>query len=129
MPDFFKDKLVLDAGCGYGRHSRVVHEFGAEVVGMDLSVAVLNAKRITCDLPNAHIVQADLFEPPFRKGTFDLVFSWGVLHHTPDPRRAFEGLADFVKGGGDISVKIYRGKPASAAFSESGIRALTLRIP
>ena len=41
-PEFFKDKLVMDAGCGYGRHSRVVHEFGAEVVGIDLSVAVIN---------------------------------------------------------------------------------------
>ena len=128
-PEFFKDKLVLDAGCGYGRHSRVVHEFGAEVVGIDLSVAVLNARRITSDLPNAHIVQADLFDPPFRKGSFDIVFSWGVLHHTPDPRRAFEGLTEFIRAGGDISVKIYRRKPTSAACLESAIRAFTLKMP
>ena len=66
-----------------------MQEFGAEVVGIDLSVAVINARKITKDMPKVHIVQTDLFYPPFRKEIFDVVFSWGVLHHTPDPRRAF----------------------------------------
>jgi SAM-dependent methyltransferase len=128
-PDFFGGKLVLDAGCGYGRHARVVQQFGAEVVGLDLSVAVRNARRLTRDNPRIHIVQGDLFSPPFPRASFDLVYSWGVLHHTPDPRRAFEGLVDFVKEGGDISVKIYRKRPAPAAFVESLIRKVTLRLP
>ena len=128
-PDFFRDKLVLDAGCGYGRHVKVIQGYGAEVVGIDLSVAVINARRITRELPRTHIVQADLFAPPFRRELFDLVYSWGVLHHTPDPRRAFEGLVDFAKPGGDISVKIYRKRPAPAALMEGLIRKVTLRLP
>ncbi len=128
-PEFFADKLVLDAGCGYGRHTRVVQGYGAEVVGIDLSVAVINAQRITKDMPKVHIVQTDLFYPPFRKEVFDLVYSWGVLHHTPDPRRAFEGLVDFVKPGGDISAKIYRKRPAPARFVEALIRKISLRLP
>lgn len=128
-PDFFRGKLALDAGCGYGRHARVVQQFGAEVVGVDLSVAVRNARRLTRDLPDIHIVQADLFALPFAPQSFDLVYSWGVLHHTPDPRRAFEGLVDFVREGGDLSVKIYRKRPAPAALMESLIRKLTLRLP
>ena len=128
-PEFFRGKLVLDAGCGYGRHSRAVQEFGAEVVGLDLSVAVRNARRLTCDNPKIHIVQGDLFSPPFPHETFDLVYSWGVLHHTPDPRRAFAGLVDLVKDGGDISVKIYRRRPVPAAVLESAIRRVTVRFP
>ena len=128
-PDFFDGKLILDAGCGYGRHTKAVHNFGAEVIGIDLSVAVINAKKVTRELPRAHIVQTDLFHPPFRKNLFDLVYSWGVLHHTPDPRRAFEGLTEFAKEDGHVSVKIYRKRPASAQFAESIIRAFTLRMP
>lgn len=128
-PDFFSGKLVLDAGCGYGRHAIVVQGFGAEVVGVDLSVAVVNARRLTRDLPRVHIVQSDLFALPFRAGTFDLVYSWGVLHHTPDPRRAFAGLVDLVKDGGDISVKIYRRRPVPAAALESAIRKVTVKLP
>ncbi|MBI4489898.1 MAG: methyltransferase domain-containing protein [Deltaproteobacteria bacterium] len=128
-PEYFRGKLVLDAGCGYGRHTRVVQQFGAEVVGLDLSVAVRNARRLTRELPNIHIVQGDLFSPPFPHEGFDLVYSWGVLHHTPNPRKAFDGLVDFVREGGDISVKIYRKRPAPAALVESLIRKLTLRLP
>ena len=128
-PEFFSNKLVLDAGCGYGRHTKVVQSYGAEVVGVDLSVAVLNAQRITKDMPKVHIVQADLFALPFHRDLFDLVYSWGVLHHTPDPRKAFEGLVDFAKPGGDISAKIYRKRPAPAAFAESLIRKVTLPLP
>lgn len=128
-PEFFSGKLVLDAGCGYGRHSRIVQSYGAEVVGIDLSAAVINARRITKEMPKVHIVQTDLFYPPFRKDLFDVVYSWGVLHHTPDPRRAFEGLVDFVKPDGDISVKIYRKRPAPARFVESLIRKVSLRLP
>lgn len=127
-PEFFKDKLVLDAGCGYGRHARIVQGLGAEVVGVDLSVAVINARRITKDIPRVHIIQGDLFNLPLRRDLFDVVYSWGVLHHTPDPRLAFEGLVDFVKPGGDISVKIYRKRPTPAALMERLIRKVTLRL-
>jgi SAM-dependent methyltransferase len=57
-------------------------------------------------LPNAHVVQADIFKLPFKK-SFDYAFSVGVLHHTPDPKKAFVSLASKVKKGGAISAWIY----------------------
>lgn len=105
--EFFKDKLVLEGGCGKGRHTSLAAEWGAkEVVGIDLSAAVESAFQATKHLPNAHIVQADIFKLPFKK-TFDYAFSVGVLHHTPDPQRAFVSLAGKVKKGGAISAWIY----------------------
>lgn len=106
-PDFFRGKVVLEGGCGKGRHTRLACEWGAErVIGIDLSDAVETAFEATRDLPNAHIVQADLFRLPLKKA-FDFAFSVGVLHHTPDPRKAFLSLVSAVKEGGYVSAWVY----------------------
>ncbi len=106
-PEFFKDKIVLEGGCGKGRHTSLAANWGAkEIVGIDLSAAVETAFQATRNLPNAHVVQADIFKLPFKKA-FDYAFSVGVLHHTPDPKKAFVSLASKVKKGGHVSAWIY----------------------
>ncbi|MDQ6787088.1 MAG: methyltransferase domain-containing protein [Acidobacteriota bacterium] len=105
--EFFKGKIILEGGCGKGRHTILAAGWGAqEVVGVDLSAAVETAFQATRALPNAHIVQSDIYKLPFKKA-FDYAFSVGVLHHTPDPKRAFVSLASKVKRGGAISAWIY----------------------
>ncbi len=105
--DFFQDKIILEGGCGKGRHTTLAANWGArEIVGIDLSAAVETAFAATRALPNAHIVQADIYKLPFKR-TFDYAFSVGVLHHTPDPKRAFLSLASKVKKGGAVSAWIY----------------------
>ncbi|HZH35584.1 MAG TPA: methyltransferase domain-containing protein [Pyrinomonadaceae bacterium] len=105
--EFFRDKIVLEGGCGKGRHTRLAADWGAkEVIGIDLSAAVESAFALTRNLPNAHIVQADIFKLPFKQA-FDYAFSVGVLHHTPDPKRSFVSLAGKVKPGGHISAWVY----------------------
>jgi SAM-dependent methyltransferase len=71
-----------------------------------LSAAVESAFQATKDLPNAHVVQADIYKLPFKK-IFDYAFSVGVLHHTPDPKKAFVSLAAKVKKDGCISAWVY----------------------
>jgi len=106
-PEFFRDKIILEGGCGKGRHTSLAANWGAkEVVGIDLSAAVESAFQATKHLPNAHIVQADIYKLPFKRA-FDYAFSVGVLHHTPDPKKAFVTLAGKVKRGGAISAWIY----------------------
>ena len=106
-PDFFRGKIVLEAGCGKGRHTKLVAEWGAqEIVGVDLGDGVESAFELTKNLSNAHIVQADIFNLPFKRA-FDYAFSVGVLHHTPDPKKSFVSLAAKVKSGGHVSAWIY----------------------
>ena len=106
-PEFFKDKIILEGGCGKGRHTTLAAHWGAkEVVGIDLSAAVETAFAATKHLPNAHVVQADIYKLPFKRA-FDYAFSVGVLHHTPDPKKSFVSLASKVKKGGAISAWIY----------------------
>ena len=105
--DFFEGKTILEGGCGKGRHTSLAAEWGAkEVVGIDLSASVESAFQATKHLPNAHIVQADIYKLPLKKA-FDYAFSVGVLHHTPDPKKSFISLASKVKKGGAISAWIY----------------------
>ncbi|MDQ1729776.1 MAG: hypothetical protein QOD33_1901 [Pyrinomonadaceae bacterium] len=106
-PEFFRDKLVLEGGCGKGRHTQVAAGWGArEIIGVDLSDAVETAFAATRQLPNAHIVQADIYQLPFAR-EFDYAFSVGVLHHLPDPRAGFRSLAAQVKAGGALSAWVY----------------------
>ena len=106
-PEFFVDKIVLEGGCGKGRHTSLAASWGAkEIIGIDLSASVETAFQATRKLPNAHIVQADIYKLPFKK-VFDYAFSVGVLHHTPDPKKAFLSLASKVKKGGHISAWVY----------------------
>jgi len=105
--DFFEGKIVLEGGCGKGRHTKLAAEWGAkEVVGIDLGDGVESAYAATRHLPNVHIVQCDIYKLPFTR-KFDYAFSVGVLHHTPDPKRAFVSLAGKVKKGGHISAWVY----------------------
>jgi SAM-dependent methyltransferase len=112
QPAFFKDKVVLDAGCGIGRHTLYAAEFGArDVIAMDLSDAVETAQRNVGHLSNVHVVQGDLFCPPLRRGPapsdMDLVYCIGVLHHLEDPQGGFESLVQLLKPGGTISAWVY----------------------
>jgi SAM-dependent methyltransferase len=106
-PEDFQGKLVLDAGVGAGRFADVASRFGAEVIGVDLSDAVNAAYENIGNRPNIHLVQADIFQLPFRKDTFDLIFSIGVLHHTPDTRKAFQNLVPLLKKYGEIAIWVY----------------------
>ncbi len=106
-PDFFKDKVILEGGCGKGRHTKLAAEWGAkEVVGIDLGDGVESAFALTRSLSNVHIVQCDIFKLPLKKA-FDYAFSIGVLHHTPDPKKAFLSMASKVRKGGHISAWVY----------------------
>ena len=105
--EFFAGKVVLEGGCGKGRHTRRIAGWGAkDIVAVDLSDAVEVAFAATRGLPNAHIIQADIFRLPLRRA-FDYAFSVGVLHHLPDPREGFKSLVSKVKSGGHMSAWIY----------------------
>lgn len=105
--EFFKNKLVLDAGCGKGRHTYYAAKYGAEVIGIDLSEAVDSAYQNTKHLKNAHIVQANIYELPFKDNLFDYMYSIGVLHHLPNPQAGFNSLLKHLKKGSPISAWVY----------------------
>ncbi len=121
-----KGKLILDAGCGSGRYSEVAARAGAEVIAIDLSFAVDAAFTTIGKQKNVNIIQADIFNVPFRDDTFDYIFSLGVLHHTPDCKGAFMQLPRLLKKGGTISIWVY-GKKLHFLATDV-LRVVTTRI-
>jgi SAM-dependent methyltransferase len=106
-PDDVRGRLVLDAGIGAGRFSDVLSRWGANVVGVDLSYAVEASHANFLDRENVLVAQADIGQLPFAPGTFDLIVSIGVLHHTPDTEKYFKALVPLLKEGGRICIWVY----------------------
>ena len=105
--DFFREKVVLDAGCGKGRHLYLTSHFGVSVViGIEIGEAIEAAYVNTRDLHNVHLIQADIYHPPLRSA-FDYIYSIGVLHHLPKPKDGFKSLSRLLKSGGTMSVWVY----------------------
>ena len=127
-PEEVTGRLVLDVGCGMGRFADVVSHWGGKVVGIDLSLAVEAAHANLCGRENVRIMQADLFHLPFRPGTFDLVYSLGVLHHTPDCEMAFRRLVPLVRPGGRLCVWVYGSMGPWEHFAQL-YRRVTVKMP
>ena len=126
-PEELAGKLVLDVGCGMGRFADVASRWGAYVVGVDLSRAAEMAARNLGDRSNVWICRADLRRLPFRLGSFDYIYSIGVLHHTPDCEQAFKALIPFLKPGGAIAIWLYSAYNKYYRMSDI-YRRLTTRI-
>ena len=124
-PGDLRGKLVLDVGCGFGRHMYVGAEEGAEVVGVDLSGGVDRAYAVNRRNGRCHVVQANVFDRPFRDGTFDVVWSFGVLHHMPDPAAGFRTIVPFARpDGGIVVVWVYGYEGMTLSYRLSHMRAL-----
>lgn len=98
---------ILEVGSGSGRFTEQAASTGALVVSFDMSHAVEANYATNGTRDNVLIAQADVFRPPCRTDSFDKVFCFGVLQHTPDPKRAFMALPRFLKPGGQIVVDVY----------------------
>ncbi len=118
-----KGKLVVEFGCGGGRFLDVVRRMGAQVVGIDLSQAVEYARANLGDDPNVLVVQGDILKPPFRPGAFDVGYTIGVLHHTPDPGAGLSNLARTLKAGGRICCSVY---PRSSEYGFLSVKMFRL---
>jgi 2-polyprenyl-3-methyl-5-hydroxy-6-metoxy-1,4-benzoquinol methylase len=116
-PEDLKGKFVLDVGCGIGRFAEVATRWGACVVGIDLSTSAEVAARNLASR-DFTAFQADVFALPFASESFDVIYSIGVLHHTPDCEAAVKTLDKYLKPGGLLVVWLYSGYNNWYRFSD-----------
>jgi SAM-dependent methyltransferase len=122
-------KLVLDAGCGNGVLSAAVAQLGASVVATDISDSVFAASKRFAATKDLLFVQSDLMSSVFKPESFDLIYSGGVLHHTPNTRTAFYEVVNALRPGGRIFVWLYWTVPGRATAIRSAARRAISPFP
>jgi carbamoyltransferase len=104
------DARVVEIGCGTGQLTNFLAIAHRSVLGTDMclnSLRLAQRFKIEQGLEQATFAQMNLFRPALRNDFFDYVICNGVLHHTSDPRGAFQRLAKLVKPGGYIVIGLY----------------------
>ncbi|MBN1823314.1 MAG: methyltransferase domain-containing protein [Endomicrobiales bacterium] len=127
-PADFKDKVVLDAGCGMGRFAYFAKKYGAKtLIAFDMSEAVLVAQNtIFKNSENAYFFQGDIYYLPLKK-IFDIIYCIGVIHHLPSPNEGVQHLACFLKPGAALFLWVYG--HSGIKYPLKAIRVVTRRIP
>lgn len=105
----YRGKPVLEVGCGLGCMAMNWAQQGALVTAVDLNPVAVDQTRRRFDVfgLTGDIREADAEALPFADASFDFVYSWGVLHHTPGPRQAIAELRRVLKAGGRVGVMLY----------------------
>jgi ubiquinone/menaquinone biosynthesis C-methylase UbiE len=105
----WRDKRVLEIGVGLGAdHQRFV-ESGAAIIGVDLTQKAieLTERRLQLFSLESDLRVGDAEGLDLPDNEFDLVYSWGVIHHSPDTQRAVHEIYRVLKPGGIARVMIY----------------------
>src|SRR5882672_841960 len=119
---------TLDLGCGAGRFAEVTLSTGTRLVAVDYSAAVDACRQNLGADPRLDVVQADVYQLPFRRQRFDFVYCFGVLQHTPDVHRSFAALVDQIAPGGQIAVDVYPQLALNALWPKYWLRPVTKRL-
>ncbi len=120
-------KEILDGGCGHGALVYTLAKLGAKkVIGVDLEPS--QPKEAFEGVSNASFVKASLMELPFENGSFDVVASSGVLHHTVNPEQGFSELVRVLRHGGHVTIGLY-GKHGLFPWTLWLMRLITVKVP
>jgi ubiquinone/menaquinone biosynthesis C-methylase UbiE len=104
-----RGKKVLEVGLGVGSDLLSWARAGADVCGVDLTETSANLIRRRLDAEGLHarVMVGDAENLPFADAQFDIFYSWGVLHHTPDTEKALRQAWRVLKPGGTLKLMLY----------------------
>jgi SAM-dependent methyltransferase len=107
--DSWRGKKVLEIGVGLGADHQRFAQAGADLYGLDLTERAVSFTRQRLELFDltSCLQVGDAENLEFGEGVFDLVYSWGVLHHSPDTKRAVDEVWRVLKFGGAARIMIY----------------------
>ena len=130
----WRDRDVLEAGCGIATDGVQFARAGARYTGIDFSPTALShaQSRFRLEGLNGKFVQGSITELPFEAESFDLVYSMGVIHHVPETERAVAEFHRVLRPGGRAVVMVYHRDSLNYVFTIMVVRrtlALLLLVP
>ena len=106
--NFFKNKTIVDVGCGGGRYTNALKNLGAKkVFGVDYGIDGIKLAKSNYKRKNIFFKQQNVLNMNFSDNKFDIVFCNGVLHHTSDRDKGIKELIRICKPGGHIFLYLY----------------------
>jgi len=115
-PRDLSGRRVLEVGTGTGNLTEHLVRTGGEIVSVDMSEAIDTLPEELLRQPNLNVVQADINTEVFAPETFDRVWMFQVLQHTPSPPDTLRNLRNLMKDGGEIAFTSYGGDQFKAWY-------------
>ncbi len=121
----WRGKRVLEIGCGIGSDAEQFARHGADYTAVDISEESLDICRQRFDVYGlqGHFVRGSVTDLDFLKtlGEFDLVYSYGVLHHFPGMDRHLENISHLLHSGGELRFMVYARNSWKYAMIQKGL--------
>jgi len=131
-----RGKIGIEIGCGCGYDMYIMAKNNPEVkfVSIDISDGIYRTKELTGCLGNVYTVKCSALELPVKDTSFDFAYSFGVLHHTPDPKKGLSEITRVLKKGNPAFLYLYEDHSENAIKhiaikAVSLVRSITKRIP
>ena len=129
---WFPRREILDAGCGQGRWTSAFLELKSKVTAIDASQAALDFMKGFFDAPNNNnlrLIKENILRlsDKTKDRKYDLVYSFGVLHHTGDLKKAIKNVADLVAEDGLLFLYLY-GRKSHSIFSRLKLELIRLAL-
>ncbi|MDP4013830.1 MAG: class I SAM-dependent methyltransferase [Candidatus Nanopelagicales bacterium] len=121
-------KRVLEIGCGMGSHAELLARGGAQLTAVDLTETAVRrtSKRLRLSGLDGTVLQVDASTLPFPDCSFDVVWSWGVIHHSVDPAAIVTEIYRVLEPGGRAKLMVYH-RRSLRYFVRGGLQEGILR--
>jgi ubiquinone/menaquinone biosynthesis C-methylase UbiE len=121
-PDFVSGKQVLEIGCGMGTHAEMLLRNGARLTAIDQTALAVESTRRRLELKqlDARVLLQDAEKLTFPDRSFDVVWTWGVIHHSSSTEQCVSEISRVLRPGGRLMMMVYY-RPSLVYYLHCGL--------